>query len=163
MHPRQFVSFLFALVLLPSVAVGQEVRHPLDPLTWQEHWTVIEVLRAADRMDENTRFSFVGLHEPDKELVSRWTVGEGVPRAAFAVVRDGPRTYEAVIDLVGQRVAEWREITGIQPQWLEEEYGVGVAQVKEHPDFLAAMERRGITDLSFIDRDAQFHVRGNSS
>lgn len=151
MHPRQFVSVLFALVLLPSVAAGQEVRHPLDPLTWQEHWTVIEVLRAADRMDENTRFSFVGLHEPDKELVSRWTAGESVPRSAFAVVRDGPRTYEAVIDLVGQQVAEWREMTGIQPQWLEEEYGVGVAQVKEHPDFLAAMERRGITDLSFID------------
>lgn len=151
MHLRPLVAAVAALVLLPSILVTQEPRHPLDPLSWQEHWTVLEVLREADRMDENTRFSFVGLHEPDKVLVSGWTARDDVPRSAFAVVRNGPSTYEAVIDLVGRRVTEWTEMADIQPQWLEEEFGTGTAQVKEHPDFVAAMERRGITDLTFID------------
>jgi primary-amine oxidase len=152
MHFRHLVTAAAAvIVLLPTDLVAQQPRHPLDPLSWQEHWAALEVLREAGHMDDGTSFSFVGLQEPDKGIVSRWKDGQSFPRSAFAVVRDGPRTYEAVIDLAERRVTGWTEVTGIQPQWLDREFGTGVEQAKGHPDFVAAMQSRGITDLSFID------------
>ncbi|WP_041354533.1 hypothetical protein [Nitrosococcus halophilus] len=48
--------FLLA-VISPLTVAAQGVRHPLDPLTWQEYWTVLEVLRKAEYLDANTRFS----------------------------------------------------------------------------------------------------------
>ena len=133
------------------VAEAQAPQHPLDPLGWQEYWTVLEVLKEAGHLDSETRFSRLQLHEPDKSLVWNWKSGNDFPRSAFAVVRDGPRTYEAVIDISARRLTSWSELTGAQPQWLDEEFGSGAAQVKENPEFIAAMERRGITDLMFVE------------
>jgi primary-amine oxidase len=140
-----------ALIVVSAPVSAQEVQHPLDPLTWQEYWSVLEVLRADGYLDADTRFSFVGLHEPEKAGVWNWKAGDPISRSAFAVVRHGPRTFEAVVDLTGRRVTSWTERPDIEPQWLEEEFLVGVAEVKAHPDFIAAMERRGITDVEFID------------
>ncbi|MDP2482573.1 MAG: hypothetical protein Q8W45_04785 [Candidatus Palauibacterales bacterium] len=151
MPRRSYLAVITAVVLIPSVLVAQEPRHPLDPLGWQEYWQVIEILRDAGRMDESTRFSFVGLREPDKAVVSRWTAGEPIPRAALAVVREGPRTFEANIDLVSRQVTEWTEMQGVQPQWLREEFGTGVAQALENPDFVAGLKRRGFDDPSVVD------------
>ena len=30
---------------------AQDSRHPLDPLNWQEYWTVLEVLREVGHLD----------------------------------------------------------------------------------------------------------------
>ena len=132
-------------------AHAQTAQHPLDPLSWQEYWTVLEVLADAGHLDEGTEFSRVQLREPDKSGVWNWTPGSSITRSAFAVVRQGPQTYEAVIDISDSRLTSWTELTGAQPMWLEREFGSGASQVKEHPEFIAAMERRGITDLTFID------------
>ncbi len=32
-------------VALPLSAANTDLRHPLDPLTWQEHWGVLEIWR----------------------------------------------------------------------------------------------------------------------
>jgi Cu2+-containing amine oxidase len=57
--------FLLCAILLPSFAraLNGQVRHPLDPLDWQEHWTVLEALRDAGHLNDSTRFSLVKLHE----------------------------------------------------------------------------------------------------
>lgn len=62
-----FLTWL-AISVSPSAGFAQKVQHPLDPLTWQEYWTVLEVLNQAGRVDTATRFSIVNLDNPDKSL-----------------------------------------------------------------------------------------------
>ena len=130
---------------------AQTVEHPLDPLNFQEYWAVLETLKDAGRLDDATRFSIVTLHQPAKDLVWSWSSGKEFPRAAFAVVRQGAETFEAVVDLKQRRVASWKKLDGVQPNWLGQEYAAMGGEVKKHPDFIAAMKKRGITDFTFID------------
>ena len=144
----------FLLLLLgaaPTPSPAQSQAHPLDPLTWQEHWTVLEVLRGAGHLDADTRFSMVNLVEPPKDRVWTWTPGEPAPRAAYAIVRQGKRTFEAVVDLTARQVASWSELTGAQPNWLADELFASAEIVKKDPAFIAALRRRGIEDLTFVD------------
>ncbi len=144
-------ALIFSFILSAAPLQAQEITHPLDPLSWQEYWTVLEVLRDAEHLDRVTRFSLVSLREPPKALVWEWSQGDAFPRSAFAVVRQGKKSYEAVVDVAGRRVVSWTPMQGDEPNWIGEEFTALDDQVKEHPDFLAAMERRGITDLTFID------------
>jgi len=139
-----------AWLLTASTALAQKPEHPLDPLTYQEYWTVLEVLRGAGHLNEETRFSIVNLHEPAKDLVWKWTRGSDFPREAFAVVRQGAETHEAIVDLKLRKLASWNELKGVQPSWAEGEYGSMIGDVKQHPDFVAALKKRGITDMTFI-------------
>ena len=85
---KSTLLFLFLLLAVcPLSLVAQSAQHPLDPLTWQEYWTVLEVLRDAKHLDADTRFSMVNLVEPAKDLVWKWAAGDPRPRSAFALVR----------------------------------------------------------------------------
>ncbi len=132
----------------PSAA---QPSHPLDPLTWQEHWTVLEVLRDAGHLDSTTRFSQVRLAEPDKQQVWRFQKGASIERRAFAVVRQGKDAFEATIDLGSRQVLSWQKLEGAHANWLTEEFGGAVAEAMKHPDFVAGLAKRGIEDLTFVD------------
>lgn len=73
---------LIPLILVWSLPMASlcetGVQHPLDSLTYEEHWTVLEVLRQAGRLDENTRFSRVLLAEPDKSYVRNWSAADPI-------------------------------------------------------------------------------------
>lgn len=142
-----------AVWLIAQPLAAQKVEHPLDPLSFQEYWAVLEVLRDAGRLDAETRFSIVNLREPAKTLVWEWSKGKEFPREAFALVRKGPDTFEAVVDLVRRRVLSWTPLKDAQPNWLEEEFKAMEKDVKKHPAFLDAMKKRGITDVTFIECD----------
>jgi Cu2+-containing amine oxidase len=107
------VCFLCCALSIPAAA--QKVEHPLDPLTFQEYWTVLEVLRNAGHLNDETRFSIVNLHEPPKDLVWSWVQGQDFPRDAFAVVRQGADAYEALVDLKQRRVVSGRNWTTYNP------------------------------------------------
>jgi primary-amine oxidase len=143
------LSLLSLLAATPATA--QDVRHPLDPLSWQEYWTVLETLRADGKLDGETRFSTVTLAEPAKDVVRGWSRGQPIPRSAFAIVRQGPKTFEALIDLAARKVSSFTETTDVQPNWLRQEFGAVSDAAKKDPAFIAAMKARGITDLTFID------------
>ncbi len=146
------MATLFVLTpVLPAHA--QSAQHPLDPLTWDEHWTVIDVLEAAGHIDSLTGFSLVTLATPDKETVLAWSPGDPMPRAAFAIVKQGPQTFEAEVDLVSGELARWEEIVGVQPNWLEKEFYVAEEIVKQNPEWQEAMQRRGYSDFSHIACD----------
>jgi primary-amine oxidase len=140
----------FALWLAAAPVVAQKVEHPLDPLNFQEYWAVLEVLRDAGHMNAETRFSIVSLKEPAKDVVWGWSKGREFPREAFAVVRQGADAYEAVVDLKQRRLISWTRLRDVQPNWLEEEFKAMEKEVKAHPDFIAAMKKRGITDFTFL-------------
>lgn len=149
-HRLSPAALLAALFLLPAPGSAQ-VRHPLDPLTWQEHWVLLEVLRNSGHYNDSTRLAQARLEEPAKEAVWAWRPGQPVPRAARAVVKQQAAVYEAVVDLANERLLSWTERKGVQPNWLREEFGAMEAEVKKNPEFIAAMKKRGYTDLTFID------------
>ncbi len=142
---------LLCFFVLPPCPRAQSVQHPLDPLSWQEHWTVLEVLRDADHLDEETGFSHINLLPPDKAMVWGWQSGDALPRAAFAVVHQDSLTYRAEVDLVNRKLMKWELQEGIQPTFLGREFGKMMSQVKEHPEFITAMKKRGYDDLTFIE------------
>ena len=113
---RLILPLAMCLAALPAAA--QKVRHPLDPLNFQEYWQVLETLRGAGRVDAATRFSLINMIPPAKESVWKWKQGESFPRSAFALVRQGERTVQGrhrpasrQIDFVG-RVARHPARTG---------------------------------------------------
>jgi primary-amine oxidase len=135
-----------------SVPVAaQTVSHPLDPLSFQEYWAVLETMRDAGRLNDDTRFSIVHLRQPAKDVVWSWSEGREFPREAFAVVRQGAEAFEAVVDVKQRRIMSWTKLDGVQPNWLGQEFGAMVSEVKKHPDFISAMKARGFADLTFID------------
>jgi len=92
------VGFCLAFACATNPLAAQKIEHPLDPLTFQEYWTILDVLRNAGHLNEETRFSLVNLHEPPKDQVWAWSLGKDFPRRAFALVRQGADTFETVVD-----------------------------------------------------------------
>ena len=147
----RILLLLILLAVAPKTLAAEPVNHPLDPLTWQEHWIVLEALRDARHLDGETRFSMVNLVDPPKNLAWSWKPGDPMPRSAFALVRQSSRSFEAIVDLEARSVTTWRELTGAQPNWLFEELFSAAEFVKKDPAFVEAMRRRGIEDLTFVD------------
>lgn len=146
----------FLLLSIFFMTAGQNIfaqsnPHPLDPLSWQEYWTVLETLQEAGNLDGDTRFSHINMVPPDKQSVWNWDGIGSIPRMAYATVHQGPDTYKANVDLKNRKLASWKKLEGIQPTWLGEEFGKMSDLAKEHPEFIEAMKKRGYEDLSLID------------
>ena len=143
---------LFAFLLLCTAGNAAEPSHPLDPLTWQEHWNALKILSDAGRIDIDSGFTRISLRPPEKASVWAWSKGELFERTAEVVVRNGTQTFEAVVDLDARRVVEWTERPGVQPPFLGEEFDSYLIEVvKEDPRFQAAMEARGVDYPQYVE------------
>jgi primary-amine oxidase len=150
------VARLRAHVLVACCAwlalAGPLGAHPLDPLTWQEHWAALKVLAAEKKIDADTRFARLALRPPDKQAVWGWSAGQAFERAAEVVIKQGRRTFEAVVDLRAGKLASWTEMAGAQVPWLEEEYqSEALDRVMEDPRFQRAMKKRGVDRPEFLE------------
>ncbi len=139
---------LFALAGMPARA--QSAKHPLDGLTAPEHWAVYETLKASGKVDAKTRFPLIQLKEPPKEEVLAWKPGQTMRREALVVVKQGPQTFEAVVDASGKKLISWNEIKGVQPNLSQGEEEEIDGPVKENADLQAALRRRGIADYGTV-------------
>ena len=88
--------------LLPLCLSAGTPRHPLDALTAGEYWAVFETMKASDKLDAASRYAGINLHEPPKAEVLRWKPGEPFRREALAIVKQGRRTFEAVVDVTAR-------------------------------------------------------------
>jgi primary-amine oxidase len=145
---RRLVLVLACLLPLPLAA--QAPVHPLDGLSLAEHWTIYEVLRDAGHLQDGVRFMYAGLHEPPKAEVLGWSAGESFRREAMVHLVQGGAGYEGVVDLLGRSVVTFREVSGRQymTSELDNEHA---ADVLEHPEVRAALERQGITDFDMVE------------
>jgi primary-amine oxidase len=142
---------LGVLLSTPAPGGAAAAPHPLDPLTFQEHFTVVEVLHAAGKVDAETRFTRIALREPDKAAVWAWTPGTQVPRESEAVVRQGPAVFEAVVDLGARRLTSWVERPGVQGMWLQGDFEHPVVEkVLKDTRVIDALGRRGVSNLHFV-------------
>ncbi|MFN0156382.1 MAG: primary-amine oxidase [Gaiella sp.] len=126
--------------------------HPLDPLSAAELKVVAKVLRDAGHVGETFRFASVNLKEPAKRDLLAWTPETKLPRQGLAVVwnRADGKTYEAVVDVGAKAVVSFIQIPGVQPNFHQDEYKDVDAMLRTHPDVVAALSRRGVTDLSLV-------------
>lgn len=148
---------LLHVVLVTALAAGLPALaadHPLDPLSHEEVWRTLVLLRDAGHMNKDTKFSQLALQEPAKRDVLAWKPSEPMPRRAYALARKDSDTFEAIVDLAADEVVSWQPLEGAEPNWHGSEYGSLTDKVLEHPDFLAGLEARGITDLTFVDCSA---------
>lgn len=122
-------------------------RHPLDPLTADEQTRAVAVVREKGDVGDKVFFPIVTLHEPSKQEVYRPEAGRRPPRQAFVVTFDRPanQTVEHVVDLAASRVVSRKELKGVQPAMLMEEWDSPGNLVRRHPDWIKAMERRNIS------------------
>lgn len=154
MNPR--TAFLAATLLLVglygSLSQAASVNHPLDALSWQEHWRVLEILEASGRIDAQSRFSRISVHPPEKRRVLALKPNDKLPRVAEVQIKQGQQAIEALVDLDQSKVIDWRVIEGVQPAWLLEEFlGAPVQAVMKHPKFKEAIERRGLKTTRFLN------------
>src|SRR4051795_2472644 len=122
--------------------------HPLDPLTRTEIETVVAVVRGQKELGLGLRFISTMLREPSKESLRAWDEGgEAPPRVAALILFDrGPgATYEALVDVDLADLIELKKVEGVQPAIMVEEYEECERLLKEHADFHAAIERRGLS------------------
>lgn len=141
------------LVVVFSVSLCAAADHPLDALTAKEYWTVFETMKASGKLDAAARYAGINLREPPKAEVLRWRSGDPFRREALAIVKQGKRTFEAVVDITGRKLIAWKEIEGVQPVLISDETeGVGDI-VKADPQWRSAMRKRGITDFDTVSCD----------
>ena len=127
-------------------------RHPLDPLTADEIRAAATLLTAAPQFPAGAQFAVIVLKEPPKSEVLNYTAGASFGRQAFAVILDGRgnRTFEAIVDLIAQRLTSWREVKNVQPRVLINEYEEAAKLVKADERWQSAMRKRGLNDFDQI-------------
>ena len=127
-------------------------RHPLDPLDSDEFRRTAAILRRDEQLSGSWRFASIELLEPPKVVVKAWRSGDPVPRTSLAVLwnRADNQTWEGVVDLNGDRVVSWTHMPGVTPNFTVDEFHEVDEAMRAHPDLIAALADRGITDLSLV-------------
>jgi primary-amine oxidase len=137
--------------------MSQAAAHPLDPLTADEIRQVVAILRRDRGVDESWRYASIELREPPKDAVRSYAAGvEGeLTRAARVVCwdRENELTYKAVVSLSADAVVGWQDEPDEQPNMTVDEWTEAQAMLLAHPDVVAALARRGITDFASVVMD----------
>ena len=145
------ISAFFGLhLVLSSQLSSAQVQDPMDPFTAEEYSMVASVVKSSHNVSDSVRYPLVTLNEPPKSDVLHWKPGEPIDRQAFAILKDGPRAFEAIIDITGRKIASWKEIQGVQPGILAEEWKAAQDAVLSDAHWQAAARKRGLTDFSNV-------------
>jgi primary-amine oxidase len=129
--------------------------HPLDALTASEIETAAAVLREDERLTDAALFAYFALEEPPKDVVAAFNSGDPVERRVRVVIVPGPAAdvVEAVVDVNRRAVLSWHEVPGARPAILVDEAVNAIEALNEHPEWQAALARRGITDVNRVQID----------
>ncbi len=127
-------------------------QHPLEPLTAEEFRQTAAILRRDREVSDSWRFIAMELKEPAKAVVKAWRRGDRVPRVSFVVLlnRVDNSAWEAEVDLDGDRVVAWNQVPDVTPNFTVDEYHEVDAAMRAHPEVVAALAARGITDMSLV-------------
>ncbi|GAB3194713.1 primary-amine oxidase [Nesterenkonia suensis] len=132
-----------------------EVPHPLAPLTVDEIDALRELLRTKGLVTESTRFSYVALREPTKADLSAWTPEDPLPREASLLLTDleTMTLRDIIVDITAGTIVHEHLVDpaaeGTAPVF-DGDYGAAAPLLEKDPRWIAALERRGITDLSQV-------------
>ncbi|RWA21040.1 tyramine oxidase [Mycolicibacterium brumae DSM 44177] len=132
--------------------------HPLDPLSADEFTAVADLLRSAHQVESpGWRYTSIELVEPSKDEVAAFDADGVVPeRTVVATVLDraANATYQGRVSLTSGEVLSWTHIPGVQPNFTVDEWLEADEMLRAHPDVIAALAKRGVTDMSLVFMDA---------
>src|SRR5262245_38935016 len=129
--------------------------HPLEERTGEEIGRAAELLRASGRVPEGALFASIVLHEPEKDAVAQWKSGDPVDREVRVVIVPGPenQVIEAVVSVTAGEIRSWQVVDDVRPALLMTEALNAIVTTRAHPDYVAALARRGITDVDRVQID----------
>jgi primary-amine oxidase len=123
------------------------IDHPLALPTAEEIADVRAVLDDAGLLGEHTRFVYVGLEEPLKSEL--YPSATGIDRRFRALLHDvsTPNAVDVVVSVTERAVVSSVTLDAIrdgQMPVLDEEFGLVEETLRTDPEWLAALERRGL-------------------
>jgi primary-amine oxidase len=134
--------------------------HPLAPLTGNEITAAREIIFTSGRAavpNEVLRFAYIGLFEPPKDVVRAVDAGQdvAVDRCLRMVLLEGPEAdvVEAIVSVTRGEIDRWEIVRDVRPPLQMEESIMVLAALHEHPDWNAALDRRGVVDRSLVQID----------
>jgi primary-amine oxidase len=129
--------------------------HPLDMLRPEEVTHAIELLRAGGHLGEDATIVHAVLDEPDKAVVTGFHAGDPVDRAVRVLAAPGAglQLIEAIVSVSAGQVREVRVYEGMRPALLFGESLDAILKLPEHPEWVEALNRRGITDMATVQID----------
>ncbi len=135
----------------PGLATEIVGHHPLDQLDAEEYRAVAGALIDEGHVDETALYPLITLREPPKEEVLLWNSGDPVPRLAFAIVKKGPETFEAVVDTIAGKVLSWEQIEDVQAGLLPTvEFSLVQTIVRGNLEWQEAARKRGVEDFGDV-------------
>ncbi|KWX21969.1 tyramine oxidase [Mycolicibacterium wolinskyi] len=132
------------------------VDHPLDPLSADEFTAVAAILRREHGVGDGWRIASVELAEPSKSELAAFERGGAAPPRRAAVIcldRAENATYKGVVTLTGDAVEAFDHIPGVQANFTVDEFAECDQMLRHHPDVIAALANRGITDIDNVFMD----------
>src|SRR5947209_2355466 len=124
--------------------------HPLDPLNSTEINAVASIVRTNCGLGVGSRFETIVLDEPDPDELARYEGGSPVDRRAFVALYNAITgdLLEVIVSLKQAIVVSRTHRPRARPRISEEEMLQADQMICRDPSFVAALHRRGITDLS---------------
>ena len=126
--------------------------HPLDPVTVDELTGAVTALRNEGRLSERTFFSAGWAVEPSRHALARHEAGETIDRLIRLVGHDRAqgRSFEADISTADATLVSFRWVDEGQAPVSRNDVAQVYAALADHPDWLAALDKRGITELDKV-------------
>jgi primary-amine oxidase len=129
--------------------------HPLSALAPEEVEAARDAVTAAEGLPDGAVVAHITLLEPPKDVVASWSTGQPLGRRVRVLVVPGPELdmVEYVVTVPSGEIEDRRAIEGMRPALLMGESLMAILTTKEHPEYVAALARRGITDIDNIQID----------
>ncbi|MEO0714889.1 MAG: primary-amine oxidase [Pseudomonadota bacterium] len=127
-------------------------RHPLDPCTADELAQAVSIVRQEALLSERSFFSCGMRVEPDKAVVLGFKRGAPVGRRIQLIGhdRDKGQSFEAIVAITDNSLEAFHWVEDGQAPLNGEDALALYGALAGHPDWLAALEKRGITDTSLV-------------
>ncbi|MGU3291943.1 primary-amine oxidase [Williamsia sp. M5A3_1d] len=132
------------------------ISHPLDPLDTDEFRSVTAILAQAHGVGPGWRYCSIEMAEPGKAELAAFEADGTVPtRRALVTLLHSARneTHKAVVSLTDSAVESFEHIPGVQANFTVDEFEECDRVLRAHPDVIAALARRGITDIDLVFMD----------
>ncbi|WP_396897960.1 primary-amine oxidase [Mycolicibacterium sp.] len=132
------------------------MSYPLDPLSADEFTAVAAILRREHGVDDGWRIASVELIEPSKSDLAAFDDGGPTPPRRAAVIclnRAENATYKGAVSLTDDRVETFDHVPGVQANFTVDEFVECDEVLRNHPDVIAALAKRGITDMDNVFMD----------
>ena len=137
------IASVCALAWLDAAAAA---NHPLDPLAAEELVVIRDVLASSGRFSPETKFAWIELEEPAKELVERFEPGQAFPRRARLAALDfgRRRSFAVTIDLSARRLDAVEDLGALQPGLTDYDLDRARAILDADPRIKEALVRHGL-------------------